>query len=170
MPQQSRNNKDTATATATKSGGRKPKPPVDQTRAITKLAARGLTERQMSALTGIPQSSIHRRLQQIKSDPGYLDFCDNKADKYEQIQWLLLQQLGQKAAKSMLARRGLTDVAILEDKIRLIRGQATSASADQIRNLINILVVDNSQLRDDKVVDNTGSDVSGCNDSDHMLT
>ena len=169
MPTQPRNNKATATATATKSGGRKPKPP-DQTREITKLAARGLTERQISSLTGVPQSTIHRRLQQIKADPGFLDFADNKADTYEQIQWLLLQQLDQEAAKSMLTRRGLTDVAILEDKIRLIRGQGTAASADQIRNLINILVVDNSQLRPDKAVDNSGSDVSGCNDSGHMLT
>jgi hypothetical protein len=39
----------------------------------------------------------------------------------------------------MLSKRGLTDVAILEDKIRLIRGQATDISGVQIRGLIAVL-------------------------------
>jgi hypothetical protein len=43
----------------------------------------------------------------------------------------------------MLSKRGFTDAAILEDKIRLIRGQATSISAVDIRQLIASVSVGN---------------------------
>jgi len=53
----------------------------------------------------------------------------------EQMQFKLLQTVDTDLLKSMVNKRGMTDVAILEDKIRLIRGQATTLMSIDIRAL-----------------------------------
>ncbi len=59
------------------------------------------------------------------------------------LQYQIANAVDHADIKTMLSKRGLTDLAILEDKIRLIRGQATSISAVDIRALIASVSVDN---------------------------
>ena len=108
-----------------------------ETRRIAALAAKGNTERDISALTGIPKTTIHQTLQQLKMSPDYQTYCDNKADVLEMIQFQIANAVDHASIKTMLSKRGLTDLAILEDKIRLIRGQATDLSAVNIRLILD---------------------------------
>ena len=108
-----------------------------ETRRIAALAAKGNTERDISTLTGIPKTTIHQTLQQLKMSPDYRGYCDNKADVLELLQYQIANAVDHASIKTMLSKRGLTDLAILEDKIRLIRGQATDLSAVNIRLILD---------------------------------
>jgi len=110
---------------------------------IAKLAGRGNTEREIATLTGVPKTTIHETLQKLKHDPDYITFCNDKSTALEVLQYQIANAVDHADIKTMLSKRGLTDLAILEDKIRLIRGQATSISAVDIRALIDSIPVDN---------------------------
>jgi hypothetical protein len=97
---------------------------------------KGLTEREISAVTGIPKTTIHDTLQKIQNDPDFKDFQSNKAIYFEKIQHELVKNADHDAIKTMLNKRGMTDAAILEDKIRLIRGQSTNNTLIDVRALI----------------------------------
>jgi hypothetical protein len=98
---------------------------------------KGLTEREISAVTGIPKTTIHDTLQKIQNDPDFKDFQSNKAIYFEKIQHELVKNADHDAIKTMLNKRGMTDAAILEDKIRLIRGQSTNNTLVDVRMLIS---------------------------------
>jgi hypothetical protein len=98
---------------------------------------KGLTEREISAVTGIPKTTIHDTLQKIQNDPDFKDFQSNKAIYFEKIQHELVKNADHDAIKTMLNKRGMTDAAILEDKIRLIRGQSTNNTLIDVRMLIS---------------------------------
>lgn len=111
--------------------------PVTKKQLITLRCKKGLTEREIAAITGKSKTRIHQVLQKIQNDPDFKDFQDNKAIYFEKIQHELVKNADRDAIKTMLNKRGMTDAAILEDKIRLIRGQATSYAAIDIRALIS---------------------------------
>lgn len=56
---------------------------------------------------------------------SFKDFRANKDKWFEAVQFRLLSLITDDVATKMVERRGSTDIAILEDKIRLIRGQST---------------------------------------------
>ena len=66
---------------------------------------------------------------------------------FENLQYRLINLADDNLLKTMLNKRGMTDVAILEDKIRLIRGESTanisydakviSASVAELRKMVN---------------------------------
>jgi hypothetical protein len=103
---------------------------------MTLRCKKGLTEREISAVTGIPKTTIHDSLQRIQNDPDFKDFQSNKAIYFEKIQHELVKNADHDAIKTMLNKRGMTDAAILEDKIRLIRGQSTNNTLIDLRMLI----------------------------------
>jgi hypothetical protein len=119
----------------------KPQPKVrrvtpDHKQQIAKLATKGNTEREISQLTNLPKTTVHHELRKLRTDPKYLDFKENKADVLETLQYQIVSAVDQTAIKSMVNKRGTVDIAILEDKIRTIRGQATDISDVQLRGLI----------------------------------
>lgn len=107
-----------------------------QKKQIAKLAVKGNTEREMVEITGVPKSTIHQQLKKLRTDPNYLDFKENKAETLETLQYQIISAVDHAAIKSMVNKRGTVDIAILEDKIRTIRGQATDISDVQLRGLI----------------------------------
>lgn len=115
----------------------------DAKAAITAVIDNNLSYRQAETLTGVSKSRIHELVQDAKANPERILFRDNKAEILEGIQAKLINLADDETLKKMLERRGFTDTAILEDKIRLIRGQATSISAVDIRQLIASVSVDN---------------------------
>lgn len=115
----------------------------DKRAAIKAVIDNNLSYRQAETLTGVSKSKIHELVQDAKANPERILFRDNKAEILEGIQAKLINLADDETLKKMLERRGFTDAAILEDKIRLIRGQATSISAVDIRQLIASVSVDN---------------------------
>lgn len=103
---------------------------------IVKLANKGNTEREIAQLTGLSKTTVHTELQALKHDPDYLKFTENKAEVFEQLQYKLVNLADHDTLKTMLNKRGFTDVAILNDKIQALRGQASSISLQDIRILI----------------------------------
>ena len=114
----------------------------DRQAAIKAVIDNNLSYRQAETLTGVSKSKIHELIQEAKANPELILFRDNKAEILEGIQAKLINLADDETLKKMLERRGFTDAAILEDKIRLIRGQATSISAVDIRQLIASVSVD----------------------------
>ena len=117
----------------------------DRQAAIKAVIDNKLSYRQAETLTGVSKSKIHELIQEAKANPERILFRDNKAEILEGIQAKLINLADDETLKKMLERRGFTDTAILEDKIRLIRGQATSISAVDIRQLIASVSVDTPQ-------------------------
>lgn len=117
----------------------------DKQAAIKAVIDNKLSYRQAETLTGVSKSRIHELVQDAKANPERILFRDNKAEILEGIQAKLINLADDETLKKMLERRGFTDAAILEDKIRLIRGQATSISAVDIRQLIASVSVDNPE-------------------------
>ena len=111
--------------------------PVTKKQLITLRCKKGLTEREIAAVTGKSKTRIHQVLQKIQNDPDFKDFQDNKAIYFEKIQHELVKNADHDAIKTMLNKRGMTDAAILEDKIRLIRGQSTNNTLVDVRMLIS---------------------------------
>ena len=114
----------------------------DRQAAIKAVIDNKLSYRQAETLTGVSKSKIHELIQEAKANPDLQLFKNNKADVFEAVQAKLINLADDETLKKMLERRGFTDTAILEDKIRLIRGQATSISAVDIRQLIASVSVD----------------------------
>lgn len=84
-----------------------------------------LTQEQTSQLTGISRSRISEIMSEVKSNPDQVLFTSNKDKVFEGLQAKLINLADDDLLKTMLSKRGFTDVAILQDKISLIRGQAT---------------------------------------------
>jgi transcriptional regulator with XRE-family HTH domain len=111
----------------------------DKAKIATLITQNKLTQEQTSQLTGISRSRISEIMSEVKTNADVLLLKDNKAEILEGIQAKLINLADDDLLKTMLSKRGMTDVAILEDKIRLIRGQATSISDIQVRGLIAMI-------------------------------
>ena len=98
---------------------------------------KGLSEREIAALTGIPKTTIHTQLQELVNTTEYRDFQSNKDKVFEGLQLKLINLADHDLLKTMLSKRGMTDVAILQDKIQQLRGQETPVNLTQIRVLID---------------------------------
>lgn len=105
---------------------------------IAQLAVKGITEREIATLTNTPKTTVHQQIQKLKTDPNYMVFADNKAETLEQLQYKILNAVDHEAIKSMVNKRGVTDIAILQDKIQLLRGQLNTHSLTDIRVLIDM--------------------------------
>jgi hypothetical protein len=104
---------------------------------ITNLAINSnLSCRQISALTGVGKTKIAEIIQEAKENPDVTLFAQSKDKILEGLQRKLINLADDAALKTMLKKRGFTDLAILEDKIRLIRGQSTNNTLIDVRALI----------------------------------
>lgn len=117
----------------------KRKPPT-ATKLLELRTEKGLTEREISAVTGTPKTTIHDQLQKLANTDEFRDFQANKDKVFEGLQLKLINLADPELLKSMLNKRGFTDVAILQDKISLLRGQATEIHDVNIRALIASIV------------------------------
>ena len=92
---------------------------------IVKLSTeKNMTCREIEAVTGVSKTKISEILQDVKGNPDTLLFRDNKADVFEGLQAKLINLADDELLKKMLSKRGFTDVGILNDKIRELRGEA----------------------------------------------
>lgn len=119
----------------TKRKTRNPNLPTDA-KLIELREEKGLTEREISAITKVPKTTIHDQLQALTKTTEFQEFASNKDKTFEGLQYKLIQLADPDLLKTMLSKRGFTDVAILQDKIQLLRGQATSITEVDIRHLI----------------------------------
>ena len=110
----------------------------------------GLTQEQTSQLTGTSRSRISEIMSQVKKNPDIISFSENKDKIFEVLQAKLINLADDDLLKTMLSKRGFTDVAILQDKIQQLRGQTTDYSLPDIR----ILIANRPQVTVNLPVDN----------------
>lgn len=96
-----------------------------------------LTQEQTSQLTGISRSRISEIMSEVRENPELILFQENKDKIFEALQAKLVNLADDDVLKKMLEKRGCTDIAILNDKIQALRGQATSVTLHDIRVLID---------------------------------
>ena len=113
------------------------RPPIVDKDRIIKLGTENsnLTVREIGQLTDTGKSRVAEIIREAKESPDMLLFQENKAEVFEGVQHRLLNLADDDLLKTMLSKRGMTDVGILEDKIRTIRGQAVAISEVNLRAL-----------------------------------
>lgn len=128
------------TAESIKSSSKTSRPKLPTKKLLKMKAVKNMTEREISAITGIPKTTIHTQLQELAKSEEFQYFQNNKDKVFEGLQMKLINLADHDSLKTMLSKRGFTDVAILQDKIQLLRGQATNINDLQIRVLIDNIV------------------------------
>ena len=128
---------------------RKP-PPADKKKAVDLVINKGLTRTDAAKVLGVKHNRISQILQEVNQDKTFLTFTQQKDKVFENLQYRLINLADDELLKTMLSKRGFTDAAILEDKIRNIRGLATSHSLVDIRALLASVgaVCDDEQATD----------------------
>lgn len=113
-----------------------------------------LPVRKIEQLTGVSKTRVAEIIADARTNPEYLEFTQNKDKVFEGLQQKLINLADDDLLKTMLSKRGLTDVGILEDKIRLIRGQATEITDVRSLNLsarIDDLLTEKTRLTTDTI-------------------
>ncbi len=96
---------------------------------IILLADKGHSNGEIAKIVGCSAQNIQARLANYDYN-GFKTFRERKDSVFERIQHELAESLNADDLKKMQARDRITGIAILEDKIRLIRGQATEISVN----------------------------------------
>ena len=127
--------------------------PADKEKVVKLAIGNDLSCRQVEALTGVSKSVVAEILQDAKQNPETIQFSKSKDKVYEGLQYRLVNLADDEALKSMLSKRGLTDLGILEDKIRLIRGESTANVAYDARIVSTSIAELRQMLKDNGVID-----------------
>jgi hypothetical protein len=122
-----------------------------------------LSCRQIAAITGAGKTRIAEIIQEVKKNPDILEFSSKKDAIFEGLQAKLINLADDDLLKTMLSKRGFTDVAILEDKIRNIRGLATSISEVDIRMIVASLPCNRPDVPDAELSTGSNNKVSASN-------
>ena len=97
------------------------KPKINKTQAIAMRNA-GCTLQTIATAQGVTPGAIYRS---IKDLPDLVDFRTHKDTAFEHLQHQIAQTIDMDAIKAAPLLARVTAIGILEDKTRLIRGQAT---------------------------------------------
>lgn len=95
----------------------------------TKLKYPKMSEAQLARYAGCSRSNVHQVLTTFlarRSETELRDFQANKADIYDAVQLRALESVTDAKLQEPSATSLVTAAAILEDKARLVRGQATN--------------------------------------------
>lgn len=105
------------------------------------LAARGeLTQEKAGELCGYSQKRISELIQDYKSNPDTILFINNKDKAFESLQSKIVNSIGDDDLKKASLSQKVLATAVLNDKIQLLRGEATSIQAVDIRGLIGCVI------------------------------
>jgi hypothetical protein len=115
----------------------------------TKVRYPELSEAKIAKRVGCSPSNVHQVLSVFlhgHSEQELRDFQANRADIYDSVQMRALESVTQEKLRKSSAGSLVTVAAILEDKARLIRGQATSIHISALLDVLDVV----RQLRDER--------------------
>jgi hypothetical protein len=115
----------------------------------TKIRYPELSEAEIAKRVGCSPSNVHQVLSVFlhgHSEQELRDFQANKADIYDSVQMRALASVTQEKLRKSSAGSLVTVAAILEDKARLIRGQATSIHVHALVDVLDAI----SELREQR--------------------
>lgn len=116
---------------------------------VKKLAAEtDLSKTEIARATGIQRSTVYDILQADTNTDKFIHFQANKDKIFESLQMQMIQLADVDTLKHIVKKRGFTDVAILQDKLQLLRNQPTNITDYQIRVVLDAIPNQNKQLID----------------------
>jgi IS30 family transposase len=128
---------------------RKRKLTESDTEKILKLASgTPLTTTEIADTLKQPRTTVYDEIQRLIKSEQLSMFTANKQKVFESLQLQLVNLADESALKTMLSKRGFTDVGILEDKIAMLSGKAVSVHDVQIRILLDMVTGQNRQEND----------------------
>ena len=128
----------------------------------TKLRYPGLSNAEIGKRVGCSPSNVHQVLSAFlhgHSERELRDFQANKADIYDAVQMRALASVTQEKLRKSSAGSLVTVAAILEDKARLIRGQATSIHVSALIDVLDLIRQQRDERDDDLNVAPGGSGI-----------
>lgn len=117
-----------------------------------------LTDSDIARQVGCRPSNVSAVLKTFlgdTSEDSLRSFQENKADIYDALQHRLLSSLTQDKIDKTKPMEAITGAAILEDKARLIRGQATGINVNVLMDVVAAI-----RAKPAQVVDSTLKDIS----------
>jgi hypothetical protein len=111
---------------------------------IIKMADGGMTQTEIAKVVSCSPQNISARLSAVDYN-GLKTLRDSKDKVFERLQWELAKSIEPADIKKMAVRDRFMGIGILEDKIRLLRGQ--SVGQDIQINVIQALGVQTDGLR-----------------------
>ena len=101
-------------------------------------AEKGLTLDDIGRIVNVTKSAISQRFTKARYTPDRLrEFRESKAEIYEYVQERLINSLTPSDLRRMAPDRRIWSIAVLEDKIRLIRGQSTANVSSWMHIVVN---------------------------------
>jgi AraC-like DNA-binding protein len=101
-----------------------------------------LSEAQIADQVGCSPSNVHQVLKTFlanRTEEQLRDFQQDKADIYDSLQFRILESITDEKLQKSPAMALVTAAAILEDKARLVRGQATGISMIQMLDVVEAI-------------------------------
>ncbi len=106
------------------------------------LKIMGATYKDLADMYHCTPATVHKVLSTRYKDIDIEEFCAyaKAPDFFFELEaYRLISKLSNETRLKMLERRGVTDIAILTDKARLVRGQSTSINEIVPTQVINVI-------------------------------
>jgi transposase len=125
--------------TDTQEKTKSPSKRVDRKKALAMVAG-GMTQTEVAQEFGVCKQAINNLVKRAQDNKAaLLSYQDNKAEVFEDIQSMLLEGVDRDKIKGATAQQLVTSAAILQDKIQVLRGQATDHTIVDIRAIQAII-------------------------------
>ena len=98
---------------------------IDKNKALQLVAAGMITQQEAGKISGYSQNRISELLQDDKSNPEFRNFAEKKAETFEALQAVFINNIDAEKLKKTTAERSVWSIGVLQDKIMALRGQAS---------------------------------------------
>lgn len=122
-----------------------------------------LTQEQAAKLTGVCQQRISQIISEAKANGEIEIFREQKDKILEGLQYQIINNVSSEDIKKANLQSKIWATGVLQDKIQVLRGQATQILDVDIRHLIASISSSGSQQgseQNDQVIDITTDDIS----------
>ena len=117
----------------------KPVKKISRSKAV-ELAAKGLlTHEEAASLTDNCRQRISQLVQEYKDSPDFKLLTEKKDTVFESLQTKIIQNISQTDLVKANLQQKIWSLGVLQDKVQVLRGQASSISEVDIRGVIGLL-------------------------------
>lgn len=121
-----------------------------------KLKHPELTPSEIAKAVGCSVNNVYGVLQNFlgdKSDADLRQYQENQADVFDALSFRLLSSVTPEKIANTKPMEAITGAAILIDKARLVRGQATGINVSVLMDLVDVIRAKSTQVVDSRLVD-----------------
>jgi predicted transcriptional regulator len=86
---------------------------------------KGITQEQAAELTGCTQGRISQIIKELRDNPEYIGFKEKKDSLLEHLQARIYKNVNDSDIEKASLQQKIISMSVLQDKIQVMRGQAT---------------------------------------------